>query len=229
MAKGLRFGLKEEGFEVHWAESGRKSLALVDAKNPRLLILDIRLLDLSVYDVCKTLRAAGNPLPILMLTASYMALAVLTASLVGILSLSLIKRYTKKKEREYLTLTARNIAGQIKPLISLDRNMPDIRELVKATGFMSNVRIRVLDRQKRLLVDSGDQDSSTYWFRVPLRIHGLDPEGELIILSDVIRSRGSLREPPSHLPSKLSLNFYPQQTRSFRLPLYIEIKGIVRE
>lgn len=69
VARGLEYGLRDAGFEVGWAETGARGLALTASWQPHLLILDIRLPDISGYDVCRRLRQDGHRQPILMLTA----------------------------------------------------------------------------------------------------------------------------------------------------------------
>jgi DNA-binding response OmpR family regulator len=69
VARGLEYGLQEEGFRVLWARNGRDALARANEANPDLIILDIRLPDVSGFDVCRELRAQGHRQPILMLTA----------------------------------------------------------------------------------------------------------------------------------------------------------------
>jgi len=54
---------------VLWADTGQQGLALARSQNPHLILLDIRLPDVSGFDVCRQLRAAGKRMPILMLTA----------------------------------------------------------------------------------------------------------------------------------------------------------------
>ena len=68
VARGLEYGLRKEGFEVLWAETGRQALDLARTRDPRLILLDIRLPDISGFDVCRELRAEGRRQPILMLT-----------------------------------------------------------------------------------------------------------------------------------------------------------------
>ncbi len=69
VARGLEYGLKAEGFTVLLTGSGRKALELVRGGAPHLVLLDIRLPDLSGFDVCRLLREEGRSLPILMVTA----------------------------------------------------------------------------------------------------------------------------------------------------------------
>ena len=65
VATALRF----TGFRVETADSGRK--ALVEARNAAfdLLVLDVNLPDLDGFEVCRKLRAGGDQVPVVFLTA----------------------------------------------------------------------------------------------------------------------------------------------------------------
>jgi DNA-binding response OmpR family regulator len=69
VARGLEYGLRAEGFDVTWANTGQGALAMARSASPQLIVLDIRLPDISGFDVCRQLRSEGRRLPILMLTA----------------------------------------------------------------------------------------------------------------------------------------------------------------
>ena len=69
VARSLEFGLREEGFRVLLAETGEQALVLARSNNPQLILLDIRLPDISGFDICRQVRAEGKRMPILMLTA----------------------------------------------------------------------------------------------------------------------------------------------------------------
>lgn len=69
VARGLEYSLAKEGFEVLWTGQGRQALDLVAQHQPDLILLDIRLPDISGFDVCRQLRAQGMRQPVLMLTA----------------------------------------------------------------------------------------------------------------------------------------------------------------
>jgi DNA-binding response OmpR family regulator len=69
VARGLEYGLSSEGFDVLCAATGQQALDLAHRENPHLILLDIRLPDISGFDVCRQLRAEGKRMPILMLTA----------------------------------------------------------------------------------------------------------------------------------------------------------------
>lgn len=69
VARGLEYALRAEGFEVFWARTGAEALELTRSEQPDLITLDLRLPDLSGYDVCRALRSNNHRQPILMLTA----------------------------------------------------------------------------------------------------------------------------------------------------------------
>jgi two-component system response regulator VicR len=69
VARGLEYGLRAEGFAVAIAANGRRALELAREQQVRLVLLDIRLPDMSGFDVCRALREAGMTAPIIMLTA----------------------------------------------------------------------------------------------------------------------------------------------------------------
>ena len=62
-------GLREAGYDVEQAASGPQALALALANEYDVMILDILLPGSDGLEVCRSIRAAGNRLPILMLTA----------------------------------------------------------------------------------------------------------------------------------------------------------------
>lgn len=69
VARGVEYALKAEGFTVLWAENGRQALQMAREQSPHLITLDIRLPDMTGYEVCRQLRGAGLRQPILMVTA----------------------------------------------------------------------------------------------------------------------------------------------------------------
>lgn len=69
VARGLEYGMSKEGFSVLVAETGQKALDMARTNKPHLILLDIRLPDISGFDICRQLRAEGIRQPILILTA----------------------------------------------------------------------------------------------------------------------------------------------------------------
>ncbi len=69
MADLLRTGLTEEGHSVAVASTGPDGLALAEAEDFDVIVLDVLLPGLDGYDVARRLRRTGNQTPVLMLTA----------------------------------------------------------------------------------------------------------------------------------------------------------------
>jgi two-component system response regulator VicR len=69
IARGLEYGLTQEGFTVLVAENGQRALQLTRTQDPKLILLDLRLPDISGFDVLRQLRAEGKRQPVLVLTA----------------------------------------------------------------------------------------------------------------------------------------------------------------
>ncbi len=64
----LRLALEDEGYEVREAPDGRSGLAAFHSDEPDLVLLDLRLPDMSGFEVCRALRAMSI-VPIVMVTA----------------------------------------------------------------------------------------------------------------------------------------------------------------
>jgi DNA-binding response OmpR family regulator len=64
----LRLALEDEGYEVREAPDGASGLAAFDEREADLVLLDLRLPDMSGFDVCRQLRARSI-VPIIIITA----------------------------------------------------------------------------------------------------------------------------------------------------------------
>ena len=69
LARGLADHFRDEGFEVRVVGRGDQALPAIRELRPQLVILDILLPGRSGLDVLRELRAAGDRVPVLMLTA----------------------------------------------------------------------------------------------------------------------------------------------------------------
>jgi two-component system response regulator MprA len=69
LREALRRALLLGGYETVSAANGREALAQVTDAAPDALVLDVGLPDLDGLEVCRRLRADGNRVPVLMLTA----------------------------------------------------------------------------------------------------------------------------------------------------------------
>ncbi len=69
LARGLADNFRAEGYEVRVEPRGDRALAAVREAEPDLVVLDVMLPGRSGLDVLRDLRAGGDPVPVLMLTA----------------------------------------------------------------------------------------------------------------------------------------------------------------
>jgi DNA-binding response OmpR family regulator len=69
LADVLSRGLREEGYAVDTASDGQAGLQLAELDPYDGVVLDVMLPKVNGYEVCRRLRASGNRVPVLMLTA----------------------------------------------------------------------------------------------------------------------------------------------------------------
>jgi DNA-binding response OmpR family regulator len=69
LAEALQLGLQAEGFSADVAHDGEQGLHLAVERSYDAVVLDVMLPKLNGYRVCQRLRAAGNWVPVLMLSA----------------------------------------------------------------------------------------------------------------------------------------------------------------
>ena len=69
LGEGIRTALKPEGYTVDWLQDGVSALHALTHESFELVILDLGLPRMDGLHLLKHLRAAANPLPVLVLTA----------------------------------------------------------------------------------------------------------------------------------------------------------------
>ena len=69
LARGLADNFRDEGYDVRFVARGDEAIAAVRRERPDLLVLDIMLPGRSGLDVLRDLRASGDTVPVLVLTA----------------------------------------------------------------------------------------------------------------------------------------------------------------
>jgi CheY-like chemotaxis protein len=62
--------LKRAGYRTLEAVNGRQALALASSEMPALILLDVRMPDMTGYDVCRRLKADGATQPMLVIILS---------------------------------------------------------------------------------------------------------------------------------------------------------------
>ena len=60
IAEGLLFNLQRKHYEVDLARNGREAIDRAGAKRYDLILLDVRLPEVDGFEVCQTLRTAGQ-------------------------------------------------------------------------------------------------------------------------------------------------------------------------
>lgn len=65
----LCFNLQREGYATVEAYDGEDGLQKAQSEKPDLILLDVMLPKMNGFDVCRTLREAGNNVPVVILTA----------------------------------------------------------------------------------------------------------------------------------------------------------------
>lgn len=65
----LKYNLEKEGTSVICAYDGTEGLRLAREEDPDVILLDVMLPGMDGFEVCRTLRAEGNNVPIIMITA----------------------------------------------------------------------------------------------------------------------------------------------------------------
>jgi two-component system, OmpR family, response regulator len=65
----VQVALRFHGFTVTTAATGNDALKQATAQQPDLVVLDVMLPDLDGFEVCRRLRAGGNEVPVIFLTA----------------------------------------------------------------------------------------------------------------------------------------------------------------
>jgi two-component system, OmpR family, response regulator len=65
----VQVALKFHGCTVTTAATGKDALRHAEAERPDLIVLDVMLPDMDGFEVCRRLRAAGNEVPVIFLTA----------------------------------------------------------------------------------------------------------------------------------------------------------------
>lgn len=69
LGEGIRMALKPEGYTVDWLQDGASALHALHSEDFDVVVLDLGLPQMDGLEVLRQLRAAANPVPVLVLTA----------------------------------------------------------------------------------------------------------------------------------------------------------------
>ena len=88
------------------------------------------------------------------LIISYTALTLLTILLIGIVALSLVKRYMAAREQETLTHNAEAVARMARPLLVRGSQRSRLQQLAVSSGFLTNTDVKILSEDRRVVAYS---------------------------------------------------------------------------
>ena len=101
------------------------------------------------------------------LVLSFILIALIAIGIVGGFSGALLKHVVERRESAYLQSNASTVAQRALSMMVPVMRPLSLLELVHTSAFMSDSRIRILDRDQRVLADSGPQDGSDHvWVRL---------------------------------------------------------------
>jgi signal transduction histidine kinase len=105
------------------------------------------------------------------LVLSYVFLILLTLGVVGAVILKLVSDYVERREREYLTANAEAVAQQAQPHLWPVVDQSELQELAETFSFLGNARVRILNAERQVLVDSelGAGQDAFAWLLLPHR------------------------------------------------------------
>lgn len=89
------------------------------------------------------------------LVASYVLLTLLTVTVVGLLASEIVRRNLHQREYGELQANARAMAQQVLPLMWVKAPSQHMHSLTQAAAFLGDVRVRILDKDSKVLSDSG--------------------------------------------------------------------------
>lgn len=94
------------------------------------------------------------------LIGSYVLVSLITVSVIGVLALSVVRRYAEQQEQDYLAANAQTVARQALPSMWPAPRLAALQELAQTAAFLGNVRVRILNVQQQALADSGPRTAA---------------------------------------------------------------------
>ncbi|PFH08444.1 two-component system response regulator QseB [Collimonas sp. PA-H2] len=118
VGEAVRKGLRQDGFALDWVQDGVAALSALAQEDYQLLLLDLGLPRKNGLEVLKSLRAGGNQLPVLILTARD-AVSDRVAGLDAGADDYLVKPFDLEELAARIRALLRRQSGRAEPLVEL--------------------------------------------------------------------------------------------------------------
>ena len=185
LAAGLRYNLKAEGYEVETVSTAEEALALLDdgRKGFDILVLDVMLPGMDGFSLASRLRAQGQFVPILMLTARGQAQDVLRGFEAG------ADDYLPKPFDLAVLLARINALLRRRQWFNKDRDRVEQNDGAKVFEFEG----RTIDFEA-LELRSGEQTVHLTLMEAELLRYLINHEGKIVSRSVILEDVWGLRE-----------------------------------
>ena len=102
------------------------------------------------------------------LVLSYALVALFAVGLVGLVSLGLLRYYVDQQQAKTLRANAEAVAHQAAPLVWPVLQPTKLQELTRTASFLTDARVRILDREQGPLADAwSEDDPNAYLWVLP--------------------------------------------------------------
>ena len=121
------------------------------------------------------------------LVTSYVLLTLLTVSVLGGITYTLVRQYIISQEDTFLTTYAEVIANRAQEYISPDIEYEHLRDLANTVSFLGNFRVIIHDNNHEIIIDTGSPPSlDTFpWIIQEMRsINRVDQDPSVISIPD---------------------------------------------
>ncbi|QEG21453.1 response regulator transcription factor [Mariniblastus fucicola] len=200
LAIGIKFNLEAEGFQVSTAGNGPEALALLDsAQRPiDLIVLDLMLPGMSGYEVCEQLRASGNFMPVLMLSAR-----TLTEDKTRGFDVGANQYLVKPFELEELLSRIKNLLAQHRHQQQMEIARPDVTEFE-----FGDAKINFKTHEAKV----ADEPIRMTQLQLKLLKYFIEHEGEVVPRSEILENVWEL---PGHVNTRAPDQVLRQLRKAF--------------
>lgn len=155
LGEGIRAGLAQAGFALAWVEDGLKAKLALATEPFDAVVLDLGLPKLDGLSVLRAVRAKGDPVPVLILTASD-TVADRVAGLDAGADDYLVKPFALAELQARIRALVRRSKGTPHPVLRHGRvTLDPARKLVTLDGAPVELSARELATLHALLLDAG--------------------------------------------------------------------------